>query len=86
MALLVQRGEGAMEYGDTLGTGVRVANAVRSVGVYLLQTVWPVRLAAWYPHPEAVPAGEVALSAAAAVGLSLVALACWRRVPAVAVR
>jgi tetratricopeptide (TPR) repeat protein len=74
-----------MEFGESLAFGVRATNSVRAVGVYLLQTVWPARLAAWYPYPDTVAWGQVALAAASVLALSAIALLVWRRAPAVLV-
>jgi tetratricopeptide (TPR) repeat protein len=63
------------------GPGMRVANALRSVGVYLLQTVWPHDLAVFYPYPASVPLVQVALAGAAVLALSALAFALARRAP-----
>jgi len=81
ITLFAQRREGAMEFGDTIPPGLRAANAVRSVGVYLLQTLWPADLAIWYPYPEPLPAAQVALAAVAIVAVSGLCLVAWRRAP-----
>jgi Tfp pilus assembly protein PilF len=85
LTLFAQRREGAMEFGESLDFAVRATNAVRALGVYLLQTLWPARLAAWYPYPESTQWGQVALAALAVVLLSAVALLTFRRAPAVLV-
>jgi tetratricopeptide (TPR) repeat protein len=54
----------------------RLLNALVAYATYLVQAVWPVRLAFFYPHPgSAVPAGEVAGAVLLLVALS--ALAAW---------
>ena len=64
--------------GGTVGSlagyplGVRVANAVVATATYLGQTIWPARLAVFYPHPGAsLAAWTVAASAVALVALTL---------------
>ena len=47
----VQRSGHSVTAIDALPVGLRVENAVVSYGRYILMTVWPVRLAAFYPHP-----------------------------------
>ena len=76
LAFAVQSQAGAMEYGHELGLATRAANAVRSVGVYLLQTFWPARLAVHYPYELPLPLAQTLASAAAVAALS--ALALWR--------
>lgn len=69
---------------ESLPLGPRVANALWSSGVYLGQTIWPVNLAFFYPHPALLPTYSPvrsALEAAAAlVVLCGVAVVCWRQV------
>lgn len=46
----VQKSEGAMTFGQTVGIGERLATAGLSVVSYLAKTVFPVGLSAFYPH------------------------------------
>jgi protein O-mannosyl-transferase len=39
---------------QSVGVIERVTNAVVSYGLYIFQTVWPVKLAVFYPHPRVV--------------------------------
>jgi Flp pilus assembly protein TadD len=59
----------------------RVANALVSIAVYLRQTIWPARLAVYYPHPTSI--GEriagVEIAAAAGLGIAVTAAAWWQR-------
>jgi tetratricopeptide (TPR) repeat protein len=60
---VIQRSEGATEFGEMLSFGVRAANAIHSYGAYLVDSAWPVGLAMFYPHPgSGIPAGQVALA------------------------
>jgi Flp pilus assembly protein TadD len=55
---------------------VRLLNAVAAYGRYLQQTLWPVGLAFFYPHPEeAIPWWQPTLASVLLVGISL---AVWR--------
>jgi tetratricopeptide (TPR) repeat protein len=47
----VQQAAGAMAFSESYSFGIRVANAVESYVVYVLRTLWPTQLAAFYPHP-----------------------------------
>src|SRR5436190_3443568 len=58
-----------------------IANAVIAYMRYLGKTFWPANLSAFYPRLETLPALQVALSAAALIVLSLVALFLARRRP-----
>jgi tetratricopeptide (TPR) repeat protein len=73
IAFIVQREAGSMVATETIAWSARAANALWSYLAYLGQAVWPVGLAAFYPHPEAsLPPGRVA--AAAALLLAVTAL------------
>jgi Flp pilus assembly protein TadD len=73
----------AQQAGGAVGTTgvfplpVRFENALVSYSQYLLDVVWPFRLAVLYPHPRAaVAALQVALSALVLLGIS--AIVVWR--------
>jgi tetratricopeptide (TPR) repeat protein len=51
VTILAQRAGTAMVQLEALPLGARLGNAVLSYGVYLMQAVWPARLAVHYPHP-----------------------------------
>ena len=70
---------------EALPLGARVANATVSYATYLLQTVWPAGLAAFYPYRNPLPATEVLLAAAALVALSALAVASFPRRPSLLV-
>ena len=60
----------------------RLLEALVSLGFYLWKSVWPAGLAVFYPHDFGAPGGAVvALSAAAVLTLSGLALATARRRP-----
>jgi hypothetical protein len=50
---------------------VRLGNALVAYASYLLKTVWPFPLAAYYPHPVEIPLGPVLGSALLLVVLSI---------------
>jgi tetratricopeptide (TPR) repeat protein len=71
---------------ETFPAGVRVANALVAYVGYLGQTLWPLHLAVYYPHPG----GSVSLVAAAAAGVFLLIVTALvvvlrRRLPYLAV-
>jgi Flp pilus assembly protein TadD len=49
---------------DRVPLGMRLANAALAYAGYLSKTVWPVRLAVFYPHPATLPGGIPWLKAA----------------------
>ena len=65
---------------DKLPFVLRIENAIVSCVVYIWQTFWPVRLAAFYPHPEkALKIWQVALAFALLLSVSLSAIALRKR-------
>lgn len=69
IVFLVQSRTGVVKGLDAYPLSIRLGNAVVSYGAYLRDTVWPVNLAAFYPHPGhdlswAMVAGAFALLAA----------------------
>ncbi|HXX41273.1 MAG TPA: tetratricopeptide repeat protein, partial [Chthoniobacterales bacterium] len=65
---------------DKLPFVLRIENAIVSCVVYIGETFWPVRLAAFYPHPEnALKIWQVALAFALLLSVSLSAVALRKR-------
>ncbi len=65
-----------------LELGARLANAVDSYAAYLGQTLWPVRLAVFYPHPgQGLPAARIAGAAGLLAAITAAALALARARP-----
>ncbi len=63
-----------------LPLGLRIDNAVVSYGLYLWKMVWPVHLAAFYPHPlNALPIWLVILCGAVLVAISALVIVFRRR-------
>ena len=65
--------------------GTRLANVLLSCVAYLWQTIWPARLAVFYPYPSPPPAGQVIGAGLAIAGISFLALRLIRRFPYLAV-
>jgi len=73
-----QQAGGALAAGAGIPLDYRLANAVLSYVAYLGQTVWPAKLAFFYPHPEA----DLSFWAAGGAGVMLAAVtgvAIWQR-------
>jgi tetratricopeptide (TPR) repeat protein len=57
ITLYAQSGRHTMQTLETIPLLDRIANAMVSGVVYLVQSVWPADLAVFYPHPSVVDAG-----------------------------
>ena len=77
VTVIVQRAGGALDPLETLPLGARLANAGVAVVTYVGQTLWPVGLACYYPHPGILSAaGTSPWSVPALAALALVLAAC----------
>jgi tetratricopeptide (TPR) repeat protein len=65
--------------------GDRIANGVLSYANYVLQSVWPAHLAAYYPYPASFAILRVAAAGVLIAGISLAVLARGRPQPFLAV-
>ncbi len=83
--VVLQREGGALEMGQSLTMGQRVANAFVSVPRYIGKTIAPADLAVLYPHPRDWPASYVAASVAFVFGVTVLAWMTRRRRPYVLV-
>src|SRR5262249_12825276 len=78
VTVYAQRAGGAVATIEKFPIFLRVQNALVSYAVYLLNAVWPARLAVFYPYPRnGLPVWHMGL--AAVVVVSITALAVWRR-------
>ncbi|MCL6520737.1 MAG: tetratricopeptide repeat protein [Armatimonadetes bacterium] len=60
MTFIAQRIGGSVATVESFTVGVRVANALVSYVKYLVKTIWPHNLAAFYPHPNnTIPTWQV---------------------------
>jgi Flp pilus assembly protein TadD len=74
----VQQAGGAVAQLEQVPASLRLANAVVAIPEYLFRTIWPVRLAAFYPFDPSVPGWQVA-SAGALIALVTAAAVVVRR-------
>jgi hypothetical protein len=79
---LVQQDAGAVK---AIPPVTRVANALVSCVVYIGKTLWPTRLAVFYPYPPAIPAWHAVLAGLATVAISAAVLRSFRAYPYLAV-
>jgi protein O-mannosyl-transferase len=85
MTVAAQQQSGALEPAAAFPFVVRVANAVTSYGIYLVDTFWPTRLTAFYPLSPSIDIWPLVLAAAAVVGISALVWALGRQRPYLAV-
>lgn len=72
----------AVQSFDIRPIGVRIANALVSYIDYLLKTFYPVRLAAYYPHPgTSIPIWQVVGSALVLASVTLIAIRIRKSYP-----
>jgi tetratricopeptide (TPR) repeat protein len=77
-----QESGGAVRTIESIGLGARAANAAVATVAYLVKTVWPAKLAVFYPHPGAsLEAWKVALSSAAIALVTWLAVRSFRTRP-----
>lgn len=82
ITLFAQHGGGAVRSIESLGLGVRAANAAVSAVAYLGKSFWPSDLAAFYPHPGAsLPAWKPAGSLLVLTAISFAAFRLRRSRP-----
>ncbi len=81
ITILAHRGLGMLEAASTRPLGFRIENALVSYGRYLGKTLWPSKLAIFYPLPDAWPSWTVALSGVLLLAASALALGVARRRP-----
>jgi len=77
----VQRSAGAVLSHEAIPFAARLGNALVAYIDYMVKTIWPVRLAVFYPHPGSIPAGRVVLSCTILAALSLLFVHYRRRFP-----
>jgi tetratricopeptide (TPR) repeat protein len=81
VTFVVQKQAGAMQLMQSIPLKLRLANAAVSYARYLLKTIWPIDLAAFYPIPREWPTWQVALSVLILLLGSVLALASLRKRP-----
>ncbi len=75
ITFVVQRQGGAVMALQTIPFSARIENAFISYVTYLIQFVWPAKLAAFYPYPSALPLSE---SVAAVLSIAAISSFAWR--------
>jgi Flp pilus assembly protein TadD len=81
VTVYAQRSGGALIAMDRFSLDVRVANALLAYATYIVKLIWPYPLAAYYPHPVAVPLWPALGAALLLLGLSAGVIRFARRHP-----
>ncbi len=80
VTVVVQHKSGAMDIARNIPLSARIANAVIAYAGYLGKTVWPARLAVFYPHPgSSFSVAELIISAVLLAAISVLAVALAKR-------
>ena len=79
ITIKAQSAEGSVASLHSLSLYLRLGNAATSYFIYLYRMVWPMHLAAIYPYPAVLPAGQFVCAVA---GLSILTGAALRRLSA----
>ena len=80
VTVIAQRAGGAVGTIEAFPLLVRCENAVVSYARYLLDMIWPLRLAVFYPHPQhSLPKWQLAMSAVVLVGLTVIVITHIRK-------
>jgi hypothetical protein len=82
---LVQQSGGAVARFEQVPLTARIANAIVAVPTYLVRTIWPAHLAAFYPFDANLPGWLIFGSAVLVALLTGAAIVSWRRSPFVGV-
>ena len=60
---------------------LRLANGLVSCVSYISKTIWPQNLAIFYPYPSMVPIWQTVTAVCLLVGVSVLVLRLWRKIP-----
>jgi protein O-mannosyl-transferase len=81
ITLVVQSRGGAVRSIDTVPLALRLANALTSYVWYLVDTLWPARLAVFYPYVRPIPAWQSCGALAVLAAITWLAVRACRRRP-----
>lgn len=81
LVIFTERKVGALTSLENLTIMERCANAVVSYVKYVAMTFWPTNLAFLYPHPVAIPAGQIIGAIFIIITITIIIIATRRRKP-----
>jgi Tfp pilus assembly protein PilF len=76
VTVFAQQHSGAVQPLSNLSFGRRLANAIDSYFMYLVDMLWPLNLVAQHPHPGLIPIWRTSI--AAAILLAITAMCVWQ--------
>jgi Flp pilus assembly protein TadD len=85
VTLIVQEKGGSISSLEVVPFGARLANVVESYALYLWNTIWPFKLAAFYPLPTTAQWLSVIASGLTLAALTFAVLRVWKSRPYLAV-
>ncbi len=85
VTVIAQRAGGAVQSFSAIGPALRTENALRSWVIYLAKTIWPSRLAVWYPYPSGIDHWVAISSGTLLILISAAAFLLRRQLPYVTV-
>jgi len=85
VTLIVQEKGGSISSLEVVPFGARLANVVESYGLYVWNTIWPFKLAAFYPLPTTAQWLPVIASGLPLAALTFAVLRVWKSRPYLAV-
>ena len=85
IAYIAHQKGGAVATLEVIPLPTRVENAAVSYALYILKTLWPTRLAVFYPYPLESLVVPAILAAIALLGISVLAIRTFRQRPYLAV-
>ena len=81
VTIIVQHSRGAVGSLDRFPLTIRIANALVSYIIYMGKMFWPVKLAAFYPHPGVLPWWQVAAACLFLLFISFLAIRSLKQRP-----
>jgi Flp pilus assembly protein TadD len=81
ITLLVQKHVGAVTSIERIPLIDRLANVLISYITYIAKTLWPVKLAVFYPFPDHFPSWKIAVAVLILLAISLTAVVLIKRKP-----
>ena len=78
---MAQHGGGAVDSLESVPLFARIENGILSYSLYLIKTVWPVKLAVFYPFPLDIPLWQLILSGLFLTVVTILAIITFKRLP-----
>jgi tetratricopeptide (TPR) repeat protein len=79
VTIVVQERGGAMRTAESIPLSMRLSNATVSYVNYLAQSIWPSKLAVYYPYPESLPIARIVAAGVVLAGITAAVVALGRQ-------